>query len=120
LSEPFDTKEEADEKFEHLHKKTKAKSSVISIPEIKCGLKLFTKKGYYETIYSMNKNLYSAKADPFDENEIGNPILPNHLIEWFILGLLDSTKEEYDENVKENIVPDLDDCDDIELKDEDE
>jgi len=120
LSEPFDTQKQAEEKFEHLHKKTKAKSSVISIPEIRNGLILYLNNGYYyKTICGSGKSLWFLKDNPKDD-EIPDPMLKENLLNLFLTNKLLSVEEYYeDENVKFENIQDLGGID-TGLKEEDE
>jgi len=105
LSE-HESREEAETKMSHMHKKKREKSRVVGIPEIKKGLKLFVDNNYYQTIVEVGDNLYYTLKDIHNEDDILNPIIKDHLIEWFLYGRLDSDREEYNEEIVDRKIGD--------------
>lgn len=100
------TKEEAEDKLSHMRTKKKSKSRVVGIPTIAKGLKLFADGNYYQTIVEIGENLYYSQKNIHDKEDIPNPIIKEHLTEWFLYGKLDSDREEYNEEIVDRKIGD--------------
>ncbi|WP_297419420.1 hypothetical protein [Clostridium sp.] len=118
LSEPFNTYEEAESKYKHLHEKTKRKSTIIKIPYIKNGLVLYKNNEPYKTIVGYSANLYFLKKNPYDNNEMTDIVRKEILIKWFIEEKLNPI-EEYKNDIQFHNVDEMFSKSDIVFTEED-
>ena len=106
LSEPFDTEELAEERLNTYDNKLKKHSNIITLPEIKLGMVLYTNGNYYKTIVGESSNLYFLRKDINDKSSISDMVQKTSLIKWFIDEKIDNI-EEYNNNIKFDVIDDF-------------
>jgi hypothetical protein len=106
LSEPFDTEELAEEKFNTYDDKLKKHSSIIQLPEIKLGLVLYMNGNYYKTIIGESSTLYFLRKDVNVKSTIADMVQKTSLINWFLEEKLDNV-EEYNTNIEFDVINDF-------------
>ena len=97
LSEGFDSKEEAEEKLSHMHKKKKDKSEIISIPEIKNGSVLYKNGFIYFYVTGHSNSEWFLQKNLTDKNEIATPVRKEKMIDWFACKMLDAVEQYCDD-----------------------
>lgn len=100
LSDPITEKWIADYQLSKLHKNTRDKTKVISIPEIKEGLKLFTgtkeNPKYYETIIGSSASSWICDyTDGRPSQQPQDMFIKDNLLKLFLKGTL-APIEEYE------------------------
>ena len=99
LSLPYDTRESAETELDKADEKTKKKSAIFEIPAIRDGLNLYRNGEYWKTIIGKSTNLWFLNnVDRLDD--ISTPVNKETLVNWFINGSLDASKEDYNCNIK--------------------
>jgi hypothetical protein len=112
LSKAFDSKKDAEKKLNNMRGRNKRKSEIIAIPFIRDGLNLYRDGKYYKTIVGEAKYIWLLQRYD-DANSIPDMVLKDHLIDWFVKGIVDSTEDYNDDLDFHDLEDDDEDAEDI-------
>ena len=96
LSAAFPTFELAEEKLKKMQIRTREHSSVIPIPDIRSGLRLYRNGQYWRTIIGESSSVWFCNRTDDKKEQMDDAFQKDTVLRWFVEELLDP-REEYEE-----------------------